>query len=557
MHRSINITAPVITLLSPHRNVSLQVIESLRQIVNGGNNDLVQVDDDNTRITTENNSKGTVRCTGPIDNRTIINNVSNQEIRYSLLPVSTIDDKNVRLDSLDHELNQWSGFDNKLRNLTWHSVAVEINDNGPILHFLSPSDDDDNSSQNDITKTTSSTDGFSMGSNILAIQNDYDSIENTRSRLADQLRMMSVVITKANNDNSKTTTGSAQTKNSFLLSSLSQSESILSQLKWKFQEYIGLIPHSTIALRKLIQKTEKFTPILDFQSTAICNDEQQQHQQQHNNIPNWKYGDLKEIAIPTYLNESTSTDSSISDNFTENLLNRISMLATTESNDNTQPDQNSSIHRVLPGLYQLNDATKLCIRPIPVAENDQHISAPTLIFHTPNLDTFAQNQQQGDEDSSKVTTKRNIKYSKIGYNGQGIGQIMIQSEPYIGFDIRYCSRTVPSSMFCETQGSLLAGTISSLQSDYIQNNDIGTTTKNDDGSVLTTASSTRKKSGIIVTKHSSTVTSSIPVSSTDDDRHCWTEFRESLKYPQRYLDSKMNTQKQCQRIAPSQNLPYE
>jgi|UniRef100_A0A8J9TEC1 hypothetical protein len=103
------------------------------------------------------------------------------------------------------------------------------------------------------------------------------------------------------------------------------------------------------------------------------------------------------------------------------------------------------------GLYVLGPS--LCLRPLPTASEDRHMSAPSLIFHVDHIESYSESKAYGS--------------AKIGYNGYGKGQVMVRHPDVIGLDIRFCENKKRSSMFAEAQESLLAGSLEQLQSKHV------------------------------------------------------------------------------------------
>lgn len=181
---------------------------------------------------------------------------------------------------------------------------------------------------------------------------------------------------------------------------------------------------------------------------------------------------LKELAIP-FSEESTYLDG-------EKFISKLSTLPSPVT-----------------GLYQLD---RLRLRPLPGALDDRILPPPSIILHSSELPNSV-----GEETS----------VSKIGFTGTGKGgQVMLRHDDVKGLDVRLCSSNSLSSMFAEAHESLLAGSLSQLQSAYVEGS-----------------------SGQIDPKTNQT--------------DCWIEFRTTMTNPSGYWRSKKA------RIAKPPDLPYE
>jgi hypothetical protein len=187
-------------------------------------------------------------------------------------------------------------------------------------------------------------------------------------------------------------------------------------------------------------------------------------------------GCLKEIVIPAYDDEMDSDGCTLLDKFS----------------------QASSLARPCTGLYQFKDQSKLCLRPLPAAEADTRLPPPSLVFHTDSVDRI-QELALADNLSSATAT------AKIGFNGTGKGQIMVQTGDWTGLDVRFCEATKYTSMYAEAQASLQAGSLPELQH-----------------------GSGEKENG-----------------------DCWVEFRANLRHPAGFL-----RRRKPPRIAKAPDLPY-
>jgi hypothetical protein len=199
-------------------------------------------------------------------------------------------------------------------------------------------------------------------------------------------------------------------------------------------------------------------------------------------------GCLKEIVIP-------ANDEMDRDGYT--LLDQFSQAS-------------SLFERPCTGLYQFKDSSKLCLRPLPAAEADRRLPPPSLVFHTDSVDRIQEFALTAAIDTTtatdEISSSTAIATAKIGYNGTGKGQIMVQTGDWTGLDVRFCEATKYSSMFAEAQTSLLAGGLPELQ-------------------------------------HGSGV---------NDSGDCWVEFRANLRNPAGFL-----RRTKAPRIAKVPDLPYE
>jgi hypothetical protein len=197
-------------------------------------------------------------------------------------------------------------------------------------------------------------------------------------------------------------------------------------------------------------------------------------------------GCLKEIVIP-------ANDERDRDGYT--LLDQFSQAS-------------SRFGRPCTGLYQFKDASKLCLRPLPAAEADRRLPPPSLVFHTDSVDRIQELALTAATATVDVSSSpdNSTATAKIGYNGTGKGQIMVQTGDWTGLDVRFCEATKYSSMFAEAQTSLLAGGLPELQ-------------------------------------HGNGET---------DNGDCWVEFRANLRNPAGFL-----RRTKAPRIAKVPDLPYE
>jgi hypothetical protein len=148
----------------------------------------------------------------------------------------------------------------------------------------------------------------------------------------------------------------------------------------------------------------------------------------------WNAGELKEIVIPAYWGDSYADQRTLF----------------------TSLEDSRHLTRPVTGLYQL-PKSRVCIRPLPMAKEDRNVPSPSLIFHSEDL------ENAGMLNKDDATTKA----VKIGYTGRAArGQLILlgTTSESTGVDIRLCSAKKPSSMFAEAQESLLASSLSELQS---------------------------------------------------------------------------------------------
>jgi hypothetical protein len=188
-------------------------------------------------------------------------------------------------------------------------------------------------------------------------------------------------------------------------------------------------------------------PLVQWNNTTEHMDLEQQQQQQPQDemsrttqkIVSLQPGQLKEVAIPTTLEQSLSSSTSL-----------FSKL--------------SSLERAATGLYRFPDAQQqFCLRPLPVGKQDLHLAPPSLIFHVQSLEKALSGMLQPKPPSTITTI-----VERIGYNGtQNAGQVVLRHPCFHGLDIRLCESVQRRSMFHEAQESLLAGSLPELQSKHV------------------------------------------------------------------------------------------
>lgn len=125
----------------------------------------------------------------------------------------------------------------------------------------------------------------------------------------------------------------------------------------------------------------------------------------------------------------------------------------------------SALLRPVTGLYGYGRENGIRLRPLPAAQQDLKRSPRPLVltFHTENLEEISSNS------SASTIEEGSIQFSKIGFTGQGNGQLRVQvasgsTNPLNGLDVRWCEQVKPTSVFPEAQESLLASSLPELQS---------------------------------------------------------------------------------------------
>jgi hypothetical protein len=199
-------------------------------------------------------------------------------------------------------------------------------------------------------------------------------------------------------------------------------------------------------------------------------------------------GDLKEVVIPSF-----SSD--------------------TDANGRTLLEHLQNLPRPVPGLYQTSSG--LCIRTLPTAKEDRHLSPPSLIFQaeTATLDS-AINLNNSDSDFHAF---------RIGYTGCGSKrQVLLRNanKKSNSIDIRLCPATKPISMFAEAQESLLASSLEELQSQRV------------------------------LAQNSAQEIEDPNINKMD----CWVEFRANMKNPSGFFPRKSSD---GPKIAKAPDLPFE
>lgn len=173
----------------------------------------------------------------------------------------------------------------------------------------------------------------------------------------------------------------------------------------------------------------------------------------------------------------------------------------------------SSLSRPLPGLYQCavgprgnKGKTKsnthhepgLIFRPLPAADEDFHLSPPSLVFQCNSLSASQKN----------IEGKLGGRTDRIGWRGHNQSGSLIVSHPStFGLDIRICEGVgeewALSSSFDESTESLLAASLSELQSTHV----------------------------VSEGKANGSDASSVKEDARNLKGDCWVEFRETSKNP--------------------------
>lgn len=179
----------------------------------------------------------------------------------------------------------------------------------------------------------------------------------------------------------------------------------------------------------------------------------------------------------------------------------------------TKMSTSSLLSRPRPGIYQANHG--LIFRPLPAANEDLHLSSPSLVFQCESL----------EEVRELVEDKLGGKTYKIGWRGHSqLGSLIVSHPSLMGLEIRICESTsegwVPSIHFDESQQSLLAGSLPELQSTHVVSQ----------GDKMTTSGDSKIGKG-----------------------DCWVEVRSNVKRPGGFFKKSPESN----RIAKIPDLPYE
>lgn len=172
----------------------------------------------------------------------------------------------------------------------------------------------------------------------------------------------------------------------------------------------------------------------------------------------------------------------------------------------------SPLHRPVVGLYQFQGG--LTVRPLPAAEEDRILPAPSFVFNCPNL--------------NELPPLEGARTAKIGYSGTSKrGQLMVAHASLPGLDFRLTDSLEFSSNFSEAQDALLAGSLMELQSE----------------NVLLEGGEGRHAR----TKHDA----------MDGVGDCWVEFRANVKQPWGFIKKIHPTTTKVTKVVKAPDLPYE
>jgi len=185
--------------------------------------------------------------------------------------------------------------------------------------------------------------------------------------------------------------------------------------------------------------------------------------------------------------------------------------------------------RVVTGVYQWPDSLT-SIRPLPTSAEDRRLPPPSVIFFhndvSGTVEDITSSRRHGggngDNDGDVMAA------SRIGYNGLGDGQVMLEHPDLLGLDVRLCPKPNVSPAFSEAQESLLAASMDELQ-------------------------------------NANTLNAGRSEEAKDDERvgkgDCWVELRANAKQPGGFFRSGgvtvTRSSSRKQRIAKIPDLPYE
>ena len=213
-------------------------------------------------------------------------------------------------------------------------------------------------------------------------------------------------------------------------------------------------------------------------------------------------------SVPTSIPTSSSSDTGLREialpHFDSALYSDGRTLLSTLSD--------SSLHRPVVGLYQFHRG--LTVRPLPAAEEDRVLPAPSFVFSCSNL--------------NKLPPLEGARIAKIGFSGTSKrGQVMV-AHPYLqGLDLRLTDSLEFSSSFSEAQDALLAGSLLELQSE----------------NVLLEGGEGRHAR----MKHDA----------MDGVGDCWVEFRANVKRPWGFIKKNYPTTAKVTKAVKAPDLPYE
>lgn len=221
-------------------------------------------------------------------------------------------------------------------------------------------------------------------------------------------------------------------------------------------------------------------------------------------------GGLPLLALPTRTEESIDKPENPITGLKEVVIPYFDYAAYADGSNLLSNIASAELKRPTVGVYQWTGCSTH-VRPLPTAGEDQRLPPPSLIFQ-------CRNPEEANVHELNVGT------AKIGYTGNGTGQLMLIHEDLAGLDVRYCPRIGFSSAFSEAQDSLLAGSLHELQST----------------NTLLAGGENAKV----------------------DDRHgkadCWVEVRANLKRPIGFLQRSVTTSRASKhRVAKAPDIPYE
>lgn len=260
---------------------------------------------------------------------------------------------------------------------------------------------------------------------------------------------------------------------------------------FKTVQTLGLALAGRLTTRHLVPRQLEYLPLLEL-------DEPNDGYDVDPSI-SWKNGELKEIVIPTYASDTYA--------------DKKTLFTTLRDSPH--------LTRPVPGVYKLL-ASRVCIRPLPMAKEDRKVPPPSLIFHWDDLEEAG--LRNVDDDTTHAV--------KIGYTGRtGRGQLMLLDDKKdnlmsSGVDIRLCSATQSSPVFAESQESLLASSLSELQSKHVLTNH------------LPGDATVQRESDPNINK-----------------MDCWVEFRANIRNPQGFLPRHELASRP--RTAKAPDLPFE
>ena len=401
-----------------------------------------------------------------------LNNIFNLP-RISVGTSSESTETNRRRDCLD-EAHFGSTFSS-----SWHSIGCACPTSGTILHFLSTSrDDNSEDGSNNIDKQQSALQLISIhGSHSSSSgKEDYnDAMVECRKRLATTI----------------------QSKQSTLETRLrGMALHIMCNL-------LGKQPNPAWIFANNPSTTSHILPILDLTPFTIHNSTTSDENNDSVVNSDSSTGKLRELALPFFSGESSI----------QTQLSKSTLL------------------RPLPGLYQCSvgrqmanedtpkaNSTGLIFRPLPAAAEDLRLSTPSLVFQVKSL----------AKAQTLIEEKLGGRTFKIGWRGHGqLGSLMVGHPSIQGLDIRLCETTdstkwVPCNSFDEAQESLLAGSLSELQSAHV-----------------------------VSEGKSSSITEDKKIGNGD----CWVEVRSNVKNPSGFLKQFGSRKKQT--IAKPPEIPFE